>query len=364
MCMSVTKAYCCPKTSKLFHYNDDGKKDYIVHLKKLAAKNLRARVVTKNKQVLSALLDAARASCDSIAAIEAFISKNIAYIAYLQNKINFEVYKQAKKVPAIVVFTNTRYSITCSNSHSFPRGGVSNFSHNSNKPTGYAGFNARLKCSVYGSWPDKITVSDIVKHIGVSTGTGGGRHSCAFDATIWLDNWPALKAVVEEQQADYDHRYALALDKNKRANVERILSGGRSFGLGWAPFTPKLPKTNEIAEHIAAVANQLDVRIIPINGSAKTYRHGRYEWIVYKDKHVVNKYHFCRISSNLDPKEIVTSENRTLVYSGSDSKYVISRNNMDLYSAAVVDIINRSGFENYKSIKWEVNGHKKIQAAF
>jgi hypothetical protein len=103
-------------------------------------------------------------------------------------------YPETDKI--IKIELNVRYNPKVSNSHSCPRGGVTNWcARHPNHPTSYPGFSGRVDCVLKrdskhtGQYP----MYDFLDMIGLRAGTGGGgNENCGWDTKLFLADWPGL----------------------------------------------------------------------------------------------------------------------------------------------------------------------------
>jgi hypothetical protein len=91
-----------------------------------------------------------------------------------------------------ITYLDVSWSDSVSNSHSCPRGGVSNWGRDNGKPTGYPGWGGRIEFQLshalgFGS--------DVFRNVGIHTGTGGGTRDnrYGYDVKFFASDWPGLE---------------------------------------------------------------------------------------------------------------------------------------------------------------------------
>ncbi len=111
---------------------------------------------------------------------------------------NDKFHPETDKITKIVL--DVKYSPKVSNSHSCPRGGVTNWcAKNPHLPTSYPGFAGRLEGVLkrdnrhMGQYP----MGDFLDMIGLRQGTGGGGNDrWGWDTKLFLDDWVGLSQTV------------------------------------------------------------------------------------------------------------------------------------------------------------------------
>lgn len=142
-----------------------------------------------------------------------------------------------------------RYEHCCSNSHSAPRGKEKNWCGTKDKediPKGYPGFTGTINGSIVFpkkeyNWGEP-SFSDLVGNgfdrmmengwfglLGIHTESGGGgNNSFSYGATIWIDDFPKIKAKyekyikVEDNKRRYDHNKSIIRSKHQEIVIGAI----------------------------------------------------------------------------------------------------------------------------------------------
>lgn len=91
-----------------------------------------------------------------------------------------------------ITHLDVRWSDHISNTHSCPRGGVTNWGREEGKPTGYPGWRGRIEYQVSHDVPS--FGSNLVAGTGIHTGTGGGisDNRYGFSVEFFAADWPGL----------------------------------------------------------------------------------------------------------------------------------------------------------------------------
>ena len=180
-------AYKCPWTSKTF----STKRSYVTHLSKLRTSRMHARAksirLIKLKQDLWNQPDF-DSVIEWISLHPEFMISNLGPRVSHIDPSNFSVE---------ITYLKLQYADRVSNSHSCPRGGVTNFNSRSADrigspvPNGYPGWQGVIE---YKISHDVGFGSDILKSTGIHTGTGGGRGnlSYGYDVKFFESDWPKI----------------------------------------------------------------------------------------------------------------------------------------------------------------------------
>jgi hypothetical protein len=218
--MAVITAYKCEHTGKIFESKDS----YQSHLRKLS----RIRVANRKIQAVElARHNFFRGLQSTIASIEdlknAIIEHQDMFWADAAASESFSWSDVGRKrrgvhvpVPKLVKFTQFEltFTPTISNSHSCPRGGVTNWGGmEKDAPRHYPGWQGRIEWEI--KWPKELDGmypgSDLFKgrNCGIHTGTGGWRgrggmkngiQSFGYDVNIFATDWPAMYLPVSKKR--------------------------------------------------------------------------------------------------------------------------------------------------------------------
>lgn len=103
------------------------------------------------------------------------------------------------------------YAPHASNSHSAPLGEFENWGRKEGKPTGYPALRGSITV-VYNKEPKGFSSSTFNSRdgiCGIHTGDGGyrsgdGGYTVGYDVTLWLSDFPKIKAAIEAKQKEID----------------------------------------------------------------------------------------------------------------------------------------------------------------
>lgn len=171
----------CGFTRKLFESDTD----YVRHLKSLRQDQKRAREIARRQATWNQLLCHAQHTCDSFESLATWIG----HIQHqLQMRVNPTRMGKLRGIKLGFEFKHMRFQELHSNSHSAPRGGITNWSRNRNNPMGYPAWTGTIEITGWdkysGFW------SDLLRPIQVHTGTG----SCGtYEVTVWDSDWPGIR---------------------------------------------------------------------------------------------------------------------------------------------------------------------------
>lgn len=185
----VVTAFRCPWTQKVY----GNKRDYVKHLKYLRENYMHKRVRAKAVELKKQNLWNQPTFENIIEWIEMnpeFMFDNGLRNGWYQNDIE----KYRDKFWVKITYLSLQWTQNASNSHNCPRGGVTNWGRREpNKPTGYPGFEGRIE---YQMSHNLGFGSDIVRSLGIHTGTGGGTNDnrCGYAVTFFDADWPGLAA--------------------------------------------------------------------------------------------------------------------------------------------------------------------------
>lgn len=123
--------------------------------------------------------------------IISWISANSKFL--LNNSYWRECRPKCKDFRVNITYLDVRWSDAVSNTHSCPRGGVTNWcwSDNNNLAKGYPGWDGRIEFQMSH---DIGFGSDILYNTGIHTGTGGGisKNRFGYDVRFYAADWPRL----------------------------------------------------------------------------------------------------------------------------------------------------------------------------
>ncbi len=199
-------AWQCATTKTLF--DDQG--EYKKHLRKLAIANRKIKAEKKLRTDFDDWLRDEKSKITSPEQIAPWIIKNQKYLMDSANAMGYNSFSDkffnTDTYEKIDIFS-LRYDRLVSNSHSCPKGGVTNWwsTRDTGKPVGYPGWTGDITGSLKrlakhnGNYP----YDSILKLVGIHTGTGGGaNNSWRFDIKIFLADWPGLQTAVDEMEMD------------------------------------------------------------------------------------------------------------------------------------------------------------------
>jgi uncharacterized C2H2 Zn-finger protein len=182
----ITTAFRCPWTQKVY----GNKRDYVKHLKYLREnymhKRIRAKVVDLKKQNLW--------NQPTFVDIVKWIEMNPEFMFDngFREGWHVEQWKKYRDQFWIkITYLDLRWDANVSNSHSCPRGEVTNWGRREEKPSGYPGYTGRIE---YETSHDIGFGSEVVRGLGIHTGTGGGggKNRYGFDVKFFDADWPGL----------------------------------------------------------------------------------------------------------------------------------------------------------------------------
>lgn len=200
----------CPFTGKIFEEDKVG--GYIAHLYDLRNKMKNERHLQNVKSNFAVWLAKERESITQIDMIVPWFLKNQRHIMDAHNAgctSQYSFRSNEKFFPGDkfteMVFERITFHRTLSNTHICPDSGVTNFSWDSAKPRGYIGWRIQVsgKCPRKGQLNHVYPYSSALNLVGIKTGTGGGGNdNWSYDASIFVDDWTGLKAVVRQMEEE------------------------------------------------------------------------------------------------------------------------------------------------------------------
>lgn len=202
--MPKVEAWKCPHTGRLFDLKD--KNIYDSHLSRLARQRREAAKRKADNDSYDAWFLEQRSKATSYAGVCEFYVANYdrLYDAVHRPAANAKRYHLLE-----MELTGMRYNDCVSNSHSKPRGGITNWGNqHPDKEHGYPGFQGHIKL-VYSKMRKSISTfgsSGVVSAHGVHTGTGGYRgdkhdeygecYILQYDTRLFLSDWEGLSLQV------------------------------------------------------------------------------------------------------------------------------------------------------------------------
>ena len=195
----------CRFTGKLFEEKD--LKKYAIHLRTLRAERAEKRKLDKVRATFTSWLNREKKKILHPEDIPAWFLKNQRKI---MDAVNAGFGDRDEKFYSTDEFTKfsfekPRFSKTTSNTHNCPKGGVLNCSCEDDKPKGYPGWTAHVNGALkrnknhLGSYP----YSAALNAVGLKTGSGGGgNESWGYGISIFLADWPGLKATVDAMEQE------------------------------------------------------------------------------------------------------------------------------------------------------------------
>lgn len=189
----------CPHTKKLF----EDQREYKTHLSKLARERRKVKHDNLIRSTFFEWLDEERLKLDSINDIPGWLIDNQRIIMDAANLIpcgnwagegfyDTDLFTEIK-------FNQMKWGNQISNSHSCPKGGVTNWggreknADGTPRPNGYPGWQGYLSGSLkrLKKHMSFYPASGFFKLVGIHTGTGGGgNQSFGWDIKLFAEEWP------------------------------------------------------------------------------------------------------------------------------------------------------------------------------
>lgn len=195
----------CPHTKKLF----EDQQEYKNHLTKLARERRKVKHNNLIRSTFFEWLAEERLKVDSIDDLSQWLLDNQRIIMDAANLIPCGNWADDRFYDSdlftSINFSNLRWGPSISNSHSCPKGGVTNwggrdtFADGTPKPNGYPGWQGRVGGSLkrLKKHMSNYPASGFFKLVGIHTGTGGGgNESFGWDVKIFADEWPGPAAEI------------------------------------------------------------------------------------------------------------------------------------------------------------------------
>lgn len=183
----IATAFRCPWTNKIY----STKRDYVKHLKFLRENYMHKRIRAKAVELKKQNLWNQSTFEDIIKWIE--MNPEFMFDNGFREGWHDERYKKHRdKFWLKITYLNLNWTNSASNTHSCPRGGVTNWGRREpGKPTGYPGYVGRIE---YQMSHDIGFGSDVMRGLGIHTGTGGGAgdNRFGYSVTFFDADWPGL----------------------------------------------------------------------------------------------------------------------------------------------------------------------------
>lgn len=184
----LVTAFRCPWTRKVFSV----KRDYIKHLKVLRENYMHARVRAKATERKVQDLWNQPTFLDIVKWVE--INPDFMFDNGVRQgwSMRDKAEKFRDQFWIKITYLDLRWEPSASNTHACPRGGTTNWARREpNKPTGYPGFTGHIE---YQMSHDIGFGSDVMRGLGIHTGTGGGmgKNRFGYSVTFFDADWPGL----------------------------------------------------------------------------------------------------------------------------------------------------------------------------
>ena len=210
----VSTAYKCPWTNKIF----GTKKGYLSHLKELRSTRMHYKIRAKIRQRKTDEFH----NQSSFEAIINWIETNPDYWFDMALRIGYiKLHESTRsKFWVKVTYLDVKYSKSISNTHSCPKNGVTNWRGNNllkdgtPAPTGYPGWFGHIEFQINPEF--NVSASDLFRHTGINTGTGGGiSNGCfGYGVSIFESDWPGLeKSIVFNMLSDKSSNFTYGTPK-------------------------------------------------------------------------------------------------------------------------------------------------------
>lgn len=196
----------CRITGKIFEEKNLNK--YAIHLRELRMHRAEERKLSKVRATFDDWLNCEK---KKILTPEDITEWFLANQRAIMDAVNAGASTRREKFYSTDEFTKfslktIKFSKLVSNTHVCPDGGVENWGRQDlNKPFGYPGWTANVEGSLRR---DKKNMSSYpygaaLNVIGLKTGSGGGgNENWGYGISIFLADWPGLKATVDEMEKD------------------------------------------------------------------------------------------------------------------------------------------------------------------
>lgn len=193
----VGTAYRCPWTNAVF----GTKKGYVNHLRELRRNhihaNVRRAIVERQKQDLW--------SQPTFGDVISWVERHPEF--FFDNAVGLGGHGRQDRIATYrdkfwikITYLDLTWNNQISNTHSCPRGGTTNWGGRETwpdktpKPRGYPGWGGRIE---YQLSHDLGFGSDVMRGLGINTGTGGGikDNRYGYDVKFFDDDWPEIAEV-------------------------------------------------------------------------------------------------------------------------------------------------------------------------
>lgn len=184
----------CPRTGKLFECD----KKYAEHEEKIRQSDAKIHHMQKVKDEFATWLKEEKEKITAVDMLAPWLLKNqrmIMDVCTVSGNSLGDYTFYATDEFVRIDFERVHYSPLVSNSHSCPKGGVTNWGRDKNLPTGYPGWSGRVTGSLTraSKHMHSYPYSRFLNMVSIKTGTGGGGNDgWGYDVKIFLDDWPGL----------------------------------------------------------------------------------------------------------------------------------------------------------------------------
>jgi len=220
------KAFQCPWTDKMF----SKKASYVSHLKELRETRMHARARSIIKEKIKTDLW----NQPSLESIISWFSLHPEFIfgmdkleQFYSDQARYEKYRETFSME--ITYLSLSWSNGCSNTHSRPHNGVTNWdgrktlADGTPAPRGYPGWTGNIEFKV--NCPNS-RMSDVLRKLRIHTGTGGSRgpNRYGYDVTIFDADFPELAR---------NTRYTLADNAIQNVRQELKFKYGEALHFKW-----------------------------------------------------------------------------------------------------------------------------------
>lgn len=218
--MPRVEAWECPHTKTLFPIHQE--KEYRAHLAQLARERKRIAKEERIAAEWNDFMSNSRNTLRTPSEVAQWIKEN--FELFYNKYKTYRSDKLTKDWKLLSVEMDGLFNEHTSNSHSAPQGKKTNWSRKNDLPKDYEAITGRFEMIYDGDFGGFASSIFDKVHI-YSNGGGGGSGKYAFRFVMWLDDWPGLKATVEEQRKAYLEEKVVKTLQGKRMpafNVKNV----------------------------------------------------------------------------------------------------------------------------------------------